>query len=126
MKKAVKLVLVTVMLLFVLSALACGKSSEPASESVQTEAATAEDLLGTWKGIGGEISTVSFAKNGAYRDDAGGDLYVAGTYKVDEASQTITVNEEEYGMVFVYDFSISNNTLTLQMNGGKERRFAKQ
>ena len=126
MKKAVRIVLVAMLLLFAMSAVACGKKEETAPASEQTEAASAEDLFGTWKGIDGEISTVSFAKSGAYRDDAGDGLYVAGTYKVDEAAQTILVNESEYGMVFEYHFSISNNVLTMQLDGGKARKFVKQ
>ena len=127
MKKTAKIITTTLLLLFVASALACGKktASEPAA-AVATTPAKAEDLYGTWKGTGHEISTVSFAKTGAYRDDAGDGLYVSGTYTVDEASQTITVNEEEYGMTFVYDFTVDGNKLTLQMNGGNLRTFVKQ
>lgn len=114
------------LMLVVLSALACGKKEDtaPASESA-VAASSVEDLWGTWKGIDGEISTVSFAKSGAYRDDAGDGLYVAGTYKVDEAAQTIIVNESEYGMVFEYHFTIDGNVLTMQLDGGKARKFVK-
>lgn len=113
--------------LFVLTAFACGSKESQAQTSEQSagEAASAEDLYGTWKGINGEISTLSLAKNGSYMDNAGDGLYISGTYTVDEAAQTLTVNESEYGMVFVYHYSLSNNQLTLQLDGGKARNFAK-
>ena len=126
MKKTVRIIAIAMLMLVVLSALACGKKEDtaPASESA-VAASSVEDLWGTWKGIDGEISTVSFAKSGAYRDDAGDGLYVAGTYKVDEAAQTIIVNESEYGMVFEYHFTIDGNVLTMQLDGGKARKFVK-
>lgn len=125
MKKAVRIVAITLMLALALSFAACGKKAEPESEPVVTNKATIQDLYGTWKGIGGEISTVSFSKDGNYKDDAGDNLYIIGTYTVDEDAQTITVNESEYGMVFVYNFTIDGNKLTLQMDGGLPRSFAK-
>ena len=125
MKRTVKMISITMLLIIVLSAVACGKKAEPVQTSEPAGTATAEDLWGTWKGTGGEISTVSFAKDGSYRDDAGDGLYISGTYTVNEDAQTITVNEDEYGMVFVYNFSVSDNTLSLQMDGGKERRFVR-
>ena len=36
------------------------------------------------------------------------------------------INESEYGMVFVYAYSVKGNTLTLQLDGGKLRVFTKQ
>lgn len=125
MKKAVRIVAITLMLALALSFAACGKKAEPESEPVVTNKATIQDLYGTWKGIGGEISTVSFSKDGNYKDDAGDNLYIIGTYTVDEDAQTITVNESEYGMVFVYNFTIDGNKLTLQMDGGLPRSFTK-
>ncbi len=125
MKKAVRIVAITLMLALALNFAACGKKAEPEPEPVVTNKATIQDLYGTWKGIGGEISTVSFSKDGNYKDDAGDNLYIIGTYTVDEDAQTITVNESEYGMVFVYNFTIDGNKLTLQMDGGLPRSFTK-
>lgn len=125
MKKAVRIVAITLMLALALSFAACGKKAESEPEPVVTNKATIQDLYGTWKGIGGEISTVSFSKDGNYKDDAGDNLYIIGTYTVDEDAQTITVNESEYGMVFVYNFTIDGNKLTLQMDGGLPRSFTK-
>ncbi|MCR5476561.1 MAG: hypothetical protein K6E92_02920 [Lachnospiraceae bacterium] len=53
-------------------------------------------------------------------------MYIIGTYTVNEVERTMTVNESEYGMVFVYDVSLTDNTLTLQLSGGKPRKFLKQ
>lgn len=125
MKKAVRIVAITLILVLALSFAACGKKAEPEPEPVVTNKATIQDLYGTWKGIGGEISTVSFSKDGNYKDDAGDNLYIIGTYTVDEDAQTITVNESEYGMVFVYNYTIDGNKLTLQMDGGLPRSFTK-
>lgn len=108
----------------VLSAVACSKKAE----TVQTEGFTggsAQTLLGSWKGVEGEISTVSFTNDGKYMDNAGDGLYINGTYSVNEGAKTITVNEEEYGMVFVYNYSVSENSLTLQLDGGKARKFTR-
>jgi hypothetical protein len=128
MKKAVRVISVAMLMVLVLTAFACGKKEEaaPASEVVTAGGGSVEDLYGTWKGVGEEISTVSFTNSGLYRDDAGDGLYIAGTYTVDVASQTITVNESDYGMVFVYSYSVKGNTLTLQVDGGKQRIFVKQ
>ena len=125
MKKAERIVAITLMLVLALSFAACGKKAEPEPEPVVMNKATIQDLYGTWKGIGGEISTVSFSKDGNYKDDAGDNLYIIGTYTVDEDAQTITVNESEYGMVFVYNYTIDGNKLTLQMDGGLPRSFTK-
>ncbi|MBR4579880.1 MAG: hypothetical protein IKO32_01455 [Lachnospiraceae bacterium] len=124
MKKTVRVISVALILMMVLSAVACGKKAEP----VQTEEFTggsAQSLLGTWKGTAGEISTLSFTKDGKYMDNAGDGLYINGTYSVNESANTITVNEEEYGMVFVYNYSVSDNSLTLQLDGGKARKFTR-
>ena len=126
MKKAVRIVAITLMLALALSFAACGKKAEPEPEPVVTNKATIQDLYGTWKGIGGEISTVSFSKDGNYKDDAGDNLYIIGTYTVDEDAQTITVNESEYGMVFTYSYELSGDNLTLQLKGGLPRTFIKQ
>ena len=127
MKKTVRIVSVVLLFMLMVTAFACGKKEEPAPVS-ETAAGggSVEDLYGTWKGVGEEISTVSFTNSGLYRDDAGDGLYIAGTYTVDVNAQTITVNESDYGMVFVYHYSVKGETLTLQMDGGKQRIFVKQ
>ena len=129
MKTRKRIISVVSVLLIAVCLTACGNkagnSSTADAEQTAAEKATKEDLYGTWKGTEGEISTVSFSKDGNYKDDAGDNLYIIGTYTVDEDAQTITVNESEYGMVFVYDFQISGNKLTIQMDGGLPRHFLK-
>ena len=124
MKKSLRVFLAAILLPVAFCAMACGKTE--AVEEVPEENAEsikAEDLVGTWKGVGEEISTVTFGANGSYRDDAGGSLYVDGTYFVDEINNTVTVKESEYGLVFVYDVELAGDYLTLQVNGGKSRIF---
>ena len=126
MKKTARVISVAMILLIALSLAACGKSAknEEADAVVATDPIKVEDLYGTWKGVSGEISTVSFSKDGSYRDDAG-DIYIAGTYTFNEADQTVTVYESEYGMVFTYSAVLSGNQLTLQIDGGLPRNFVK-
>ncbi len=126
MKKAVRIISVALLLMMVVTAFGCGKKEESAPASETSGGGSVEELYGTWKGVGEEISTVSFTNTGIYRDDAGDGLYINGTYTVDVNAQTITVNESEYGMVFVYAYSVKGNTLTLQLDGGKLRVFTKQ
>ena len=70
------------------------------------------------------ISTLTFAGNGSFSDDAG-DISMSGTYTVDEISNIITVNESEYGMTFKYDCTLEGKVLTIQVSGGKPRKFCK-
>ena len=127
MKKTAKtIVSVSLLLLIVLCLAACGKKEEASEAAPAGGNVTKEDLYGTWRGINGEISTVTFAKDGTYSDNAGDGLRIDGKYTVDEAAGTITVYEKEYGMVFEYYANIDGNQLTLQLNGGKARNFAKQ
>ncbi len=114
-----------VFLMFVLCLAACGKSSDAGTQTESASQTSAADLVGTWKGTDGEISTLTLGSSGSYRDDAG-DVYVSGTYSVNTAEKTITVNESEYGLVFVYSYELVDNTLTIQMNGGLPRKFIKQ
>lgn len=126
MKKLIK-VFLPVLLLAVgmTTAFACGTKAEEEEASVEnTTSINADDLLGTWKGVEGEISTLTFANNGTFSDDAG-DIYMSGTYSVDTVSNTITVNESEYGMTFVYNCTLEGNVLTIQVDGGKPRKFCK-
>ena len=124
MKKTARVFSVALILLLVLGLAACNKKAA-AEEEANTNPVTLNDLYGSWKGINGEISTVSFSKDGDYMDNAGDGLYVSGTYSFNEADQTVTVYEKEYGMVFVYSVTLSGNQLTLQMDGGLPRTFAK-
>ena len=57
-------------LLIVLSISACGGSADVAEETGGSPFKAA-DLVGKWKGTGDEISTITFGKNGSYKDDAG-------------------------------------------------------
>ena len=53
-------------------------------------------------------------------------MYIIGTYTVNSSAGTLTVNESEYGMVFTYSYELSGDNLTLQMEGGLPRSFARQ
>ena len=118
---------------FKLSEMKKALSGQPSSlEMISSYCSAASDIKHEKKVIvidaGGtnlRIACVSFSKDGNYKDDAGDNLYIIGTYTVDEDAQTITVNESEYGMVFVYNFTIDGNKLTLQMDGGLPRSFTK-
>ena len=114
-----------ILLMFVLCLAACGDSTDTDTQADTAEQTSAADLVGTWKGTAGEISTLTLGSNGSYMDDAG-DVYVKGTYTVNTSEKTITVNESEYGLVFVYSYELADNTLTIQMNGGLPRKFIKQ
>lgn len=124
MKKYFKLVLTAVLLVLVFGIAACGKKAEESASSSSNEPIFADDLIGSWKGTGNEISTVTFKQDGSYKDDAG-DVYVIGTYEVDVFARTITIHEKEYGMTFTYDFNLSGDNLTMQLSGGLERNFTK-
>ena len=74
--------------------------------------------------MGDEISTVTFGKNGSYKDDAGS-IYMEGTYSVNEEAGTITVIEKQDGLVFVYNVELSGDTLIIQTANGKPRTFTR-
>ena len=112
------------MLFIVLSISACGESDDAAAQSTGSSF-SASDLVGKWKGTGEEISTLTFGRDGSYKDDAGFAV-VEGTYTVDEDAGTITVNEKEYGLVFVYSAELSGNNLTIQTDFGLPRTFTKK
>ena len=123
MKKTSKFPIVVLMLVIVFCMCACGKEN---SASAEESNAAASDLVGTWKGTGNEISTLTLGANGSYKDIAGEDMYIIGTYTVNSSAGTLTVNESEYGMVFTYSYELSGDNLTLQMEGGLPRSFARQ
>ena len=125
MKKMKRGLIITLLMLMTLSYIACGKKEEDNEQTSQKTQINADELIGKWKGTGGEVSTLTLGKNGSYKDDAG-DVSIIGTYSFDQASGTMTVKESEYGMVFSYSVELSENKLTLQMNGGNPRTFTKQ
>ncbi len=112
------------MLFVVLSISSCGGTADTAAQSGGSTFSAA-DLVGKWKGTGDEISTLTFGKDGSYKDDAE-IAVIEGTYTVDEAAGTITVNEKEYGLVFVYSVELSGKDLTLQADFGIPRTFTKK
>ena len=116
-------------ILMTLCLAACGGHDDEET-TTETEAQSLQpfnrdDLVGTWKGTQGEPSTLTLGKNGSYRDVADF-ASIIGSYIVDPALRTITVNESEYGRVFVYHFELSDNELTIQTNGGLPRHFVKE
>lgn len=113
------------LLMFVLCLTACGDSTDTETQTESTDQTSAADLVGVWKGTAGEVSTLTLGSNGSYMDDAG-DVYIKGTYTVNTSDRTITVNESEYGLVFVYSYELADDTLTIQANGGLPRKFIKQ
>lgn len=120
-----KKLITVVMLMFVLCLAACGDRDDSSDQQDSAVQVSAADLAGTWKGTDGEISTLTLGSNGSYMDDAG-DAYISGTYTVNASEGTITVNEDEYGLVFVYSYELAGDTLTLQMSGGLPRKFIRQ
>lgn len=123
MKKLVKVLSVVLTVMMILCMVACGSKEEEQAEEVVH--ASAEELVGKWKGTGGEISTLTLGSDGSYKDIAGS-AYIIGTYTVDSTAGTLTVNEKEYGLVFTYSYDLTDDTLTLQLNGGNPRTFVKQ
>lgn len=132
MKKTTKILSITLLLVLAVSLTACVKPDGPNtnSGSGSTEQAAASDpikaadLIGTWKGTDGEPSTMTFYKDANYLDDAGM-AKIEGTYSVDEALQTITVYEKDYGMTFTYHMKMEGEKLVIQLDGGLPRKFVK-
>lgn len=123
MKKAIKILTTALLLTMFLCVTACGKDETEQTATVTH--ASAEELIGKWKGCGNEISTLTLGAKGSYSDVAEG-VSITGTYTVDSISGTLTVKEKEYGMVFTYSYDLSGDNLTLQMDGGNPRTFVKQ
>lgn len=124
MKNYLKIMSVVLMLFVVLSISACGGSADTASEK-SGSSFSAADLVGKWKGTGDEVSTITFGKDGKYKDDADFAV-IEGTYTVDEEAGTITVIEKDYGLVFVYNVELSGKNLTIQTDYGLPRTFTKK
>lgn len=82
------------------------------------------ELVGTWVGTGNEGATVTFKSNGKYTDKGVSDM--SGTYTIDEANKIVVCTEKEYGLVFQYNYTISGDELTLQMDFGLPRTFKKK
>ena len=123
MYRIVKMISIVLMMVMVICCSACGKG-ENNQTSGGTHASSAE-LVGKWKGTGNEISTITLGADGSYKDVADG-VSIKGTYIVDSTEGTLTVNESEYGLVITYSYELSGDNLTLQMNGGLPRTFARK
>ena len=91
MKKTIKFPIAVLILVIVFCMCACGKGEDASAEGA---GASASELVGTWKGTGNEISTLTLGTDGSYKDIAGKDMYIIGTYTVDPASGTLTVNTD--------------------------------
>ena len=124
MKNFVKILSLVIVLIIVISISACGGSAD-APENAGGSSFSAANLVGTWKGTGDEVSTLTLGKDGKYKDDAGVAV-IEGTYTVDENAGTLTVNEKEYGLVFMYSVELSGTDLTIQTDFGVPRTFKKK
>ena len=129
MKKFLKVLSAVLVLSIGLTTVACGTKAD-ADDVVEEDTVTSdpisEDILaGTWKGVDGEPSTLTLTKTGGYDDNAGDGLYIRGSYTVDAISNTMTVNESDYGMTIKYNVTLEGKVLTLQMDGGLPRKFCK-
>lgn len=127
MKKSLKFLYIGILLVMIICITGCSKEGDSQDNDQVSEITHAPraDLIGKWKGTGNEISTIILGIDGSYKD-AVDDLSVIGTYTVDSAAGTLTVNESEYGMVFTYSYELSGDNLTLQLKGGLPRTFTKQ
>ncbi len=86
----------------------------------------ANELVGTWQGVGNEQGSITFKSDGTFKeDDLPGDLNMEGTYTIDEMNKTVVCIENEYGMTYNYFYTITGNELTLQMEYGFPRTFVK-
>ena len=90
---------------------ACGTSSAPANE-----------LVGTWEGTGNEVSTITFKNNGMCIDDAGS-AKIEGPYTINESMKFVKVKDEETGLEFAYSYTLTGDSLVLQMDLGFPRTF---
>lgn len=96
MKKAVSLILVLAVLCTALCS--CGGDKE-------------DDLIGTWKGNGYAINEFTFYEDGTCLMDFDSSLYDWVIVNGNELKVSARVN------VFVWQFDISGNTLTISKNG---------
>ena len=85
------MVIVALLALTLSCAGACGKKDAADTKVSQSAPVNSADLVGTWKGTGDEISTLTLGSDGSYKDDAG-DLYMVGTYKVDSTAVYTPIN----------------------------------
>lgn len=84
------------------------------------------ELVGSWVGTGNEHATVTFKNDGTFTDKGNGkDADMSGTYTIDETNKVVVCTEKDYGLVFRYNYTISGNDLTLQMDIGLPRTFSK-
>lgn len=85
------------------------------------------ELVGTWEGTGDEGATITFKSNGKFSEKGvSKDADMSGTYTIDEANKKVVCKEEEYGLAFEYNYTISGDDLTLQMDIGFPRTFKKK
>ena len=113
------------LIVLLMSAVLCLALAGCGSSSGTEAAATDNELIGTWRGTGNEPSIITFKSDGTCTDDAG-DIVIKGPYTIDESAKTVTVYDEEDGLVFEYSYKITGTDLTLQMEYGLPRTFSKQ
>ena len=123
MKKSIRIISAIVLLILVFCISGCGKEESDQVSETKTHASLS-DLIGKWKGTGNELSTITLGSDGSYKDIVD-DISIIGTFTVDSTAGTLTVNESEYGMVITYSYELSEDNLTLQMNGGLPRTFTR-
>ncbi|MBQ5317043.1 MAG: hypothetical protein J6I96_05770 [Oscillospiraceae bacterium] len=126
--KTLHIILAALMLCTAMCFTACdGKTGDRDTPSA-SGAVTATELVGTWKGTGDELATVTFGADGKVKDETdlnGTIITIAGPYSVDTAEHTVFVHDDEDGLDFSYHYTVSGDDLTLQMDGGKARTFKK-
>ena len=125
-----KNIMIALLLCIVLCLTGCNGGGE-SDKTTQSASATASSgvLLGTWKGTGDEHSTITFGTDGRCKDDFNYDgiqIVTAGPYTINEADSTVLIHDDEYGLDFLYTYTISGNDLTMQLEGGNPRTFRKQ
>ena len=123
MKKSIRIISAIVLLILVFCISGCDKEESDQVSETKTHASLS-DLIGKWKGTGNELSTITLGSDGSYKDIVD-DISIIGTFTVDSTAGTLTVNESEYGMVITYSYELSEDNLTLQMNGGLPRTFTR-
>ena len=109
MKKCIKVLSVTLLAAAVLGMASCTKGPKNA-------------LVGTWSGIDGENSTITFTNEGTCQD-VSANTKIEGTYRIDEDKKTVIVYDGETETGFRYFYDVSEDNLTLQMEYGLPRSF---
>lgn len=121
MRKIFKMAVLAVVCCLVMSIFAGCSGGEEGGGSGGNE------LVGTWEGTGDEGATITFKSNGNFSEKGiSKDADMSGTYTIDETNKRVVCTEKEYGLVFDYNYTISGNDLTLQMDIGYPRTFTKK